>query len=241
VLELNPEAPATLAAIAHRALHKDPAERFRSARQMAQALRLWLAEQPPGTDGVANERRRMRWDRVALGAVVVGGVGLVAGLFWHGPEQKDLQAAEAAASSPVVAAAASAAVLPETPASAAVAAAAASAVDTVVAAAAEPVASAASAVAKPAKAVARKPKAEPKPITVAAAPLANGVLQLAIAPWGNVEVDGAPAGITPPLNRLSLPEGAHTVTVRNADFPPFTTTVKITADQPVTLRYRFGS
>jgi serine/threonine-protein kinase len=240
VLELNPEAPGTLAAVAHRALHKDPAERFRSARQMAQALRLWLAEQPPGSDRPAR-RRRWRWDRLAMGAVVVGALGLAASLFWpHAGEHKELQAADTAAS----AAAPAASALPnDTAASASVLASAASAVAPLEPPASEPAASAAAVPPKPVvKPVARKPKAEPKPApVVVAAPPAKGVLQLAIAPWGNVEVDGTPAGTTPPLNHLSLPEGAHTVTVRNADFPPFTTTVKITADQPVTLRYRFGS
>ena len=73
-----------------------------------------------------------------------------------------------------------------------------------------------------------------------AAPQASGAIQLAISPWGQVEIDGAAAGTTPPLTRLSLPEGAHTVTVRNADFPAFTTTVQVTADKPVTVRHRFG-
>ena len=76
---------------------------------------------------------------------------------------------------------------------------------------------------------------------VPVAPPAMGVVQLAVSPWGKVEVDGTPAGIAPPLNRLTLPEGQHTITLRNADFPPFSTTLKITADQPVTLKHRFGS
>jgi len=70
---------------------------------------------------------------------------------------------------------------------------------------------------------------------------ASGVLRLAISPWGNVEVDGAPVGTTPPLNELTLSEGRHQITVRNADFPPLSTTVTVTPGQPVTLRHRFGS
>ncbi len=78
---------------------------------------------------------------------------------------------------------------------------------------------------------------EPRP---AAATVATGSLQLAISPWGTIEVDGTPAGTTPPLARLALPEGTHTVTVRNADFPPYTTTVQVSADRPVTVRHRFA-
>jgi serine/threonine-protein kinase len=78
------------------------------------------------------------------------------------------------------------------------------------------------------------------PPTPAPAP-ATGTVQIAVSPWGNVEIDGVPAGTTPPLTRLTLPVGTHTITIRNADFPPYTTTLEVTADQPVTLRHRFGS
>jgi serine/threonine-protein kinase len=76
---------------------------------------------------------------------------------------------------------------------------------------------------------------------VAAAPLLSGTVQLAISPWGQIEVDGSAAGTTPPLTHLSLPEGRHTITVRNADAPPLVATVQVSADKPVLVRYRFGS
>ena len=41
----------------------------------------------------------------------------------------------------------------------------------------------------------------------------------------------SPAGTTPPLTQLSLSEGTHTVTVRNADFPPFVATVTVVPGQ----------
>jgi eukaryotic-like serine/threonine-protein kinase len=75
----------------------------------------------------------------------------------------------------------------------------------------------------------------------AAAPLARGTLQLAVTPWGQVEVDGAAKGTTPPLTQLTLPVGSHTITVRNSDFPPLTVKVEVGADKPVVLRHRFGS
>jgi len=76
----------------------------------------------------------------------------------------------------------------------------------------------------------------------AAAPvLAPGVVNIAISPWGQVEVDGKPAGTTPPLSRLELPSGAHTITIRNEDFPPYTQRVQVDPDKPVTLKHRFGS
>jgi len=73
------------------------------------------------------------------------------------------------------------------------------------------------------------------------AAIGTGALLLAVSPWGEVEIDGRPAGTTPPLTRLALPSGTHTVTLRNADFPPHTVQVHVGADKSVTLRHRFGS
>lgn len=77
--------------------------------------------------------------------------------------------------------------------------------------------------------------------TRAAAPAATGVVQLAVSPWGQVEVNGTAMGTTPPLARLTLPAGSHTITLRNADFAPHTVQVLVDADKPVTLRHRFGT
>lgn len=77
--------------------------------------------------------------------------------------------------------------------------------------------------------------------TAAAAAPTTGALLLAVSPWGEVEVDGRPSGTTPPLTRLTLPAGTHSVTLRNADFPPYTVQIQISADKAVTLRHRFGS
>lgn len=92
-----------------------------------------------------------------------------------------------------------------------------------------------------------KPKSAPVasrapavPVAAPAAPPAQGQLQFAISPWGQVEVNGQSMGTTPPLTRLNLPEGSHQITVRNEDFPPYTTTVQVAADRPVTVRHRFG-
>ncbi len=74
----------------------------------------------------------------------------------------------------------------------------------------------------------------------ATASAASGTLQLAISPWGQVEVNGQSAGTTPPMTQLTLPAGSYSITVRNADFPPFSTTVQVQADKPVMVRHRFG-
>ena len=69
----------------------------------------------------------------------------------------------------------------------------------------------------------------------------TGTVQLAVSPWGHVEVDGQPAGTTPPLSRLTLAAGSHTITIRNEAGPPFVTSVQVTADRPVVVRHRFPS
>jgi serine/threonine-protein kinase len=69
----------------------------------------------------------------------------------------------------------------------------------------------------------------------------QGVVQLAVSPWGQVEVDGVAAGTTPPLSRLTLAAGKHQIVIRNEDFPPFISSVTVDDERPVTLRYRFGS
>jgi serine/threonine-protein kinase len=73
----------------------------------------------------------------------------------------------------------------------------------------------------------------------AAAPPPSGVLRIAVSPWGQVEIDGRPAGTTPPLTELNLPEGVHQIVIRNADLPPYSASVTVTAGQTATLKYKF--
>lgn len=86
---------------------------------------------------------------------------------------------------------------------------------------------------------AREHEAAAKPV-VPAAPVVHGTVRIAVSPWGQVEVNGNPVGTTPPLNELSLPEGRHQITIRNADFPPHVTSVKVVAGQPVSIKHSFG-
>src|SRR5690606_2148540 len=50
-------------------------------------------------------------------------------------------------------------------------------------------------------------------------PLPSGQVRLAVSPWGRVYVGRQSMGVTPPLAQFSLPQGRHTITVRNGDFP----------------------
>ncbi len=49
--KVDPPVPKALAAIAARAMAKDPEQRFRSARSFARELRQWLDDNPAGADG----------------------------------------------------------------------------------------------------------------------------------------------------------------------------------------------
>jgi eukaryotic-like serine/threonine-protein kinase len=82
-----------------------------------------------------------------------------------------------------------------------------------------------------------KPAALP---AAAAAAAPQAVLNFAISPWGQVEVNGKAMGASPPLTSLTLPEGVHQVVVRNSDATPFSATVLVSADQPTTVRHRFA-
>jgi eukaryotic-like serine/threonine-protein kinase len=61
------------------------------------------------------------------------------------------------------------------------------------------------------------PAAAPTPPPFTAPP-EPGLLQIAVKPWGEVSVDGRVVGTTP-LDRLSLPSGSHRVRVRHPGFP----------------------
>lgn len=57
-------------------------------------------------------------------------------------------------------------------------------------------------------------------------PAADGAnYKLVIKPWGMVEVDGVNRGPSPPLKRLTLAPGTHTIRILNPSFPEHTVTV----------------
>jgi serine/threonine-protein kinase len=253
--ELRPGVPRTLSAIAARAMARDPAERYASAADMAAELRRWVdrhsANEPaaPPLPGPASTRPRRkkggsRLAPVLLGAAVLAAAGLVALRAARAPEPAPSVAVVARVAVPAVAAApaTAAAAVPENDA-AALATAAAEVPASVASPKALRTTVAPSAVPRPraasASSQAREAQAATAASAVAAAPVL-GLLRLAISPWGQIEVDGAPAGTTPPLTQLNLAAGTHQITVRNADFPPHTASVQVSADAPVTVRHHFG-
>jgi len=244
--QLRPEVPPGLSDITMRAISHDPAQRYRSARQMSLALKQWLeAEAEIGTDEGLAARSGKR--RLIAGALVLGAaIGAVAGWQLLGtsdgegarlansPTPPTAPATAAIQSSIAVTVAAPPAIVDDS------AAAPAAVVETPpapppVVAAPPPRPAAAE------KPVAREARAPREAQARAAAAPATGVVQLAVAPWGQIEVDGRSAGVAPPLTQLTLSVGEHVITLRNADFAPRTVNVRVTADQPVVVRHSFGS
>jgi len=66
-----------------------------------------------------------------------------------------------------------------------------------------------------------------------------GRIELAVAPWGELLVDGQSRGVSPPLRVLDLPPGAHTVEIRNSTFPAHVEQVQVKAGEAVRIRHRF--
>jgi serine/threonine-protein kinase len=225
----NPQVDAALSGIVARAMARQPADRYRSARALSRALREWISEETNGLGHKKPARATLGWVWAA-GATVALALGVAGWMFApRGSEPATARVEPAPAPAPAPAAAVIAAPPP----------------------AAEPAPAPAPAIA----AAPAKPRAEPRPaarpvvreakpaapVPAEPAPPALGVVQLAVSPWGQVEVNGQPAGTTPPLSRLSLPAGTHQITVRNDDFPPFSASITVSEDKPVTLRHRFGS
>lgn len=264
--DLSPQVPPALSAIADRAMALDPAVRYPSASEMALALRRWsvqdnqartlpsaVSSKPGSTSSSHGDPRRkptVRWLlALALASTALGLLGwqLSSKLAPSKPTALTPGGAAAQATTP-----------PAIPTLALLSIgqpSQARSEDTPTPVAPEPVPGPGPTPAKlalPIKPHLGRPvdkslktalatEDKPSATTAAVAVMVNGLLQLAISPWGQVEVDGKVVGITPPLGRLSLPEGEHTVVIRNDDFAAHSTTIRITADQPVVVRHRFGS
>ena len=254
---VNREVPRVLSEIASRAMEKDPDMRYRSARALSRELRHWLDEHGELTDNgdpmstPPAVRRSTAWAGVAAAAAAVAGLAWWASAALPGSAAPHaavaasaISAASAPLGGPVVPIAPVAAVLPAT---------ATEAASAVGAEGPRPVARDAGkdAAKLPLKetpidkrtreARVREARAAVATPAKPAAPLPTGVVRLAVSPWGQVEVDGAPAGTAPPLNELTLPEGRHQITIRNEDFPPYSASINVAPGQAVSVKHKFGS
>ncbi len=235
---INRKVNPALATIVARAMARNPAQRYRSARHLARALRTWLEEDQSHQAAAPLGRGNWAWTAFASCGLAAAVAFWVLGMSDRGPvESARAPAAAAPSAAATVPAAAEPMPAPVLVLADRPAVELTSAAPTVLPAKAAKADAAEVSRARDRRA-AREAAAAP---AVVAAPAAQGVVQLAISPWGQIEVDGVAAGTTPPLSRLTLPAGKHRVVVRNDDFPPFTVTVTVDEDKPVTLRHRFGS
>ncbi|MFZ5527699.1 MAG: serine/threonine-protein kinase [Pseudomonadota bacterium] len=265
--ELNPEVPRELSDIALRAMAREVGRRTRSARTLSRELREWLDnasdDAPAAKNGKAAKApkaaaapavalqggapaERQPAKALLVGLAAVGLLILAGGAAWWGLRQSDAQDPAALAAADAASAAASAAVAEPVVPAAPVAqvpvereeiiteAPAAPASGPAVAAVASPVAPAAPATTPPATA-----GAAPVATEQAKAPVPTGTVKLAITPWGRVSVGRKSMGVTPPLTQLTLPQGRHTIVIRNEDFPPYQQTVEVKAGQSVTVNHAF--
>jgi hypothetical protein len=63
--------------------------------------------------------------------------------------------------------------------------------------------------------------------------------KLLIKPWGTVYVDGVDRGVSPPVKRLTLAPGQHTIRLVNPNFPDHVITVDAGLRESATVQYDF--
>jgi serine/threonine protein kinase len=71
-------------------------------------------------------------------------------------------------------------------------------------------------------------------------PVKLAVVKLSIKPWGEVFVEGASKGISPPLKSISLPAGDYAIEIRNGDFAPYTTKLTLKSGEASNLTHAFS-
>lgn len=66
-------------------------------------------------------------------------------------------------------------------------------------------------------------------------------LQLRVAPWAHVAVNGKRLGVTPPLTELKLPPGSHTIELINPGFETVRKMLKVESDESITISHDFDA
>jgi class 3 adenylate cyclase len=96
---------------------------------------------------------------------------------------------------------------------------------------------------KPAVPVTREPPAalppvavlEPDPVAAGGA----GIVAFAIAPWGEIFIDGQRRGVSPPMRELELNPGSYKIEIRNTTFPAHVQTVEVEAGGRIRIKHQF--
>jgi len=235
---VRPGIPPALGEIIFRALAKDPTHRYQTAGQLRNDLAAFAGRpvppstSPPGGEFAAPQALAPSWHLPAPAALLATGIAVV-GLtltfaFWYWNHRLEADAADAAAASAAAMPAATPPALPPrdiapptpTPPPAA-------------SAAAEPAQGATARPAKPVRVRTLVPAATP------ASPPEPGTLSLKIAPWGEVFLDGGSIGVSPPLGRVELSPGKHSIEVHNGGFPVYAVQIDIESGKTFVFQHRF--
>jgi serine/threonine-protein kinase len=85
------------------------------------------------------------------------------------------------------------------------------------------------------------PTTTPQTVRTTTAPVvvAEGRIRLAIAPWGEVYVDGKKTGVSPPLTELRLAAGKHRIEIRNTAFTPHVESVTVEPGTSLRIKHKF--
>ena len=248
IYQLNPEVPSELIEIVNRAMAKDASERYQSAAEMRNDLVLVAAREdagrgptlPPETSSPALNRRSIRLV-VATLAVSVS-IVILALEQPRRPQPQPGPVASPPVSSPGIVLADATNTTPSTGGLVSgpdIGAQAGAGIE----APAKPLFVPISPPPKPPKLVVKPirpaPIAQAAPAEVAPVRPADATVTLGIAPWGEIIVDGSSHGVSPPLTRLTLTPGAHTIEVRNGAAPPFISRVDLQPGQAVEVQHRF--
>ncbi len=252
IYQLNPEVPVELIEIVHRAMAKDAADRYQSAAEMRNDLVMAAAREdsgqrptlPPETSAPALNRRSARLVVAAL-AVSVSIVILAL------EQPRRAQVAPQAVPQPAPVATSSPIVLADATSTLSSTGSSPSGLDSgvrVMGQAEAPVKplfvpispTPSSPVKSRPRAAAPAPLAQVAPAPPALpAPPADGSVTLAIAPWGEIIVDGTSLGVSPPLTHLTLAAGAHTIEVHNGAATPFLSRIDVRPGLAVEVQHRF--
>jgi len=214
--KLRPDTPATLSAIVRKAMERDPDKRYQRAADFRNALADFVdGSRAPSADvSMAARPPEPPPSRLPL-TLVIGGLAVAAAsaLLYLTLRPAPPPPAEpvVAVPQPVTPAPPPAAEAPPEPAAAP---------------------SEESKAAEAKAATRRRTEAQP-------APVRDGTLNLAVTPWGEVYVNGAARGVSPPLTTLALPPGAHSIEIRNPSSPPFVARIEVRAGETISLQHRF--
>lgn len=72
-------------------------------------------------------------------------------------------------------------------------------------------------------------------------PVLPAVIQFEITPRGDVLIDGVEKGRSPPLKRLEVRPGLHTIEVRHSSYPPLKLEVNLRPEQEMIISHSFSS